>query len=331
MSNKRFGCLGFGLLILLCISVILNLILAAASARKMPALGKAGRAPRFDETVVLHGTGGGSDKVAVISLQGLISSSVAGTVGDTMIDDMKLGLQQAVDDEKVKAILLYVDSPGGEVTAADTIYNAVRKAREKKPVVVYMGSVAASGGFYVACGGSYLMANETTITGSIGVIIETLNYEQLMGKIGVQAVVFKSGAFKDILSGSRPMTEEEKAYIQKLVMQTYDKFLHVVASERGLNADTLRSGIADGRIISGTDALADKLINQTGYIEDAYEKARDLGHSPSAEIVKYEAKFHLGRLFRVLGKASMPKIEINLPEGVLPRLAPGRVYLLPGI
>ncbi len=109
-----------------------------------------------------------------------------------MIDDMKLGLQQAVDDDKVKAILLYVDSPGGEVTAADTIYNAVRKAREKKPVVVYMGSVAASGGFYVSCGGSYLMANETTITGSIGVIIETLNYEQLMGKIGVQAVVLRA-------------------------------------------------------------------------------------------------------------------------------------------
>lgn len=331
MSNKRFGCLGFGLLILLGLSVLLNLVLAAANARKMPNLSVGGRSEKFDETVVARGSGGSSDKIAIVSLQGLISSSIAGTVGDTMIDDMKLGLQQAVDDDKVKAILLYVDSPGGEVTAADTIYNAVRKAREKKPVVVYMGSVAASGGFYVSCGGSYLMANETTITGSIGVIIETLNYEQLMGKIGVQAVVFKSGAFKDILSGSRPMTDEEKAYIQKLVMQTYEKFLRVVASERGLNADTLRGGIADGRIISGTDALAAKLINQTGYIEDAYEKARSLAHSPDAEIVKYEAKFHFGRLFRMLGKASMPKIEINLPEGALPRLAPGRVYLLPGI
>ena len=107
---------------------------------------------------------------------------------------MKIQLQQAANDDKVKAVVLNIDSPGGEVTASDSIYNAVRKLRDggfgpparKKPVVVYMGSMAASGGFYVACGGTFLMANETTLTGSIGVIMETLNYQQLFGKVGLE-------------------------------------------------------------------------------------------------------------------------------------------------
>jgi len=268
MTNKRFGCFAVGLVVLLVFSVLFNLILLAANRHRLSShyLPK----PRpYDETTEDPGSGGSTDKVAIVSLEGLISSSISGSLGDSMVEDIKTALKQAVDDDKVKAILLHIDSPGGEVTASDAIYAAVRKARAKKPVVVYMGSVAASGGYYVACGGSYLMANETTITGSIGVIIETINYEQLLGKIGVSPVVFKSGAFKDILSGSRPMTEEEKAYIQGLVMQTYDKFVGIVSHERKLPMEQL-SPIADGRIISGMDAVHDRLIDKTGQIEDAF-------------------------------------------------------------
>src|SRR4051794_10314559 len=101
------------------------------------------------------------------------------------------------------------------------IYSWVVKARARKPVVVYMDSLAASGGYYVSCGGKYLMANETTITGSIGVIIQTLNYEQLMNKVGLASVVFKSGKFKDMLNGARPITPEEREYVKGLVMSTY--------------------------------------------------------------------------------------------------------------
>src|SRR5207237_413787 len=106
-------------------------------------------------------------------------------------DDMRAALQQARDDDRVKAIVLEVDSPGGEVTASDAIYSALVKARARKPVVIYMDSLAASGGYYVSCGGKFLMASETTITGSIGVIIQTLNYEQLFNKVGLASVVFK--------------------------------------------------------------------------------------------------------------------------------------------
>src|SRR2546430_15824077 len=107
-----------------------------------------------------------------------------------MVDDMRLALQQAREDNRVKAIILEINSPGGEVTAADQSNNAVTKARARKPVVIYMDSLAASGGYYIACGEKYLMANETTITGSIGVIIQTLNYEQLFNKVGLASVVF---------------------------------------------------------------------------------------------------------------------------------------------
>ena len=325
--NKRFGCLAIGLFLLLCLSGFLNLILIALNGPGFSPSHKQGGAPQFEERVVVNGSS--NDKIALITLRGLISSSVAGSLGESMVEDLKIALEQATHDSNVKAIILNIDSPGGEVTASDVIYNAVRKARAQKPVVVYMGSMAASGGFYVACAGSYLMANDTTITGSIGVIIHTLNYEQLFSKIGVESVVFKSGQFKDILSGSRAMTPEEKSYIQTLVMQTYGKIVGIVATERKLPEDQLRNGIADGRIISGTDALKEKLINELGLIEDAYAKAKQLGNASGASVIRYEAPFHFGKLGKLFGQSESAHVQISLTESLLPKLESGKLYLLP--
>ena len=280
--------------------------------------------------IVERGARGSGSKIAVISLRGLISTSIAGNVGESMVDDLRWQFEQARNDDNVRAVVLEIDSPGGEVTASDMIYNAVVKTRAKKPVVVYMESLAASGGYYVACGGKYLMANETSITGSIGVIIQTLNYQQLFDKIGLASVVFKSGKFKDMLNGARPITEEERAYVQSFVMKTYEKFLGIVARERNLPADGLRNGIADGRILSGRDALDFKLIDGLGQIEDAYAKAKELGHAADAKIVKYGAPFSLGRVFRMLTKSGDTKIELTLPGQLTPRLESGRAYFLPG-
>ena len=331
-TRRSSGCLFVTTLILLGLSVLLNLALLGsktASAKISGSRMLADRVPEFDEETLVGPAGSATDKIVQIAMRGIISSSVDGALGETMVDDLKMAMRQAADDKNIKAIVLYVDSPGGEVTASDMIYDAVKKAREKKPVVVYMGSLAASGGYYVACGGSWLMANETTITGSIGVIIQTLNYQQLLGKIGLDTVVFKSGQFKDILSGSRPMTEEEKSYIQNMVMQTYGKFVGIVAAERKMPEDELRSGIADGRIISGKDALGFKLINQLGQVEDAYDKARELGGAPGAAVVRYKAGFDLRRMFRFFGKAETSKIEVNVAERLMPPLESGKLYLLP--
>src|SRR5690606_27563341 len=118
------------------------------------------------------------------------------------------------------------------VTAADTIYHKVKQLAEKKPVIIYMDSMAASGGYYIACAGKEIYANQTTLTGSIGVIMSGLNYEQLFDKVGLRSMTFTSGKFKDVMSGSRTMTEEEQALIHGLVMDIYERFLTVVKEGR---------------------------------------------------------------------------------------------------
>ena len=299
-----------------------------AAFQRYAGVGEPDPIPRFREILLQRGSRGTADKIAVITMRGLISSSLPGTVTDSMVDDMRAALEQARDDNHVKAIVLEVDSPGGEVTASDAIYSALIKVRARKPVVVYMDSLAASGGYYVSCGGKYLMASDTTITGSIGVIIQTLNYEQLFNKVGLASVVFKSGKFKDMLNGARPITPEERELVQSFIMKTYDKFLGIVAKERNLPADLLRNTIADGRILSGKDAFDNKLIDGLGELDDAFAKAKQLGNAPEAKVVKYGPPFSLSRFLRIFGEADS-KIELQLPKQLIPQLESGRAYFLP--
>ena len=315
-------------IILLGLSVVLNLALVSGSGT---AIGVA-ELPKFNKSTLVSPQSHGADEVVVIYLRGLISGMQSGGFGDTLVDDIKLQLKQAGDDPSVKAVVLYIDSPGGEVTASDTIYNAVRKFRdEKKPVVIYMGSLAASGGYYVACGGKHIIANDTTFTGSIGVIMQTLKYKQLFEKVGLESVVFKSGKFKDMLSGSRDLTDDERDYINKMVMQTYDKFVGIVAKERNLPEDGLRNGLADGRVISGKDALEAKLIDQIGSIEDAYAKAMQLAGMKDAHVVRYDSPLGFGRFLRMLGKADAQRnVSVDLTASLAPKIEPGKLYFLPG-
>lgn len=336
-DQKKSGCLPIILFVLLCVSLLVNVALFTAQIgtfmeKANAAVSERSATERFSEVRIESGKNESADKIAVITLKGLIGSGVEGRLTSSMVDDIKIALRQAAADLNVRSIVFVVDSPGGEVTASDVIYNEVRAARERKPVVVYMDSIAASGGFYAACGGSYLMAHDTTLTGSIGVIIQTLKYKDLFGKIGLESVVFKSGQFKDILSGTRDMTDPEKKFIQDMVMETYDKFVGIVAAERKIPEAYLREHIADGRILSGKDAVTQKLVNGTGYIEDAYAKARELGEAPNAAIVRYDVPFKLTNFFRALGEtgsAQPRKVEIELPGALSPRLESGRMYLLP--
>jgi protease IV len=327
-ANRKLGCLSIFLFVALCASLFVNFVLMAAVFQRLGGIRETEPIPRFREILLQRGVRGSLDKVAVITMRGLISSSIPGTVSDSMVDDMRTALQQARDDNRVKAIVLEIDSPGGEVTASDAIYSAVLKTRARKPVVVYMESLAASGGYYVSCGGKFLMANETTITGSIGVIIQTLNYEQLFNKVGLASMVFKSGKFKDMLNGARPITPEERELVQNFIMKTYDKFLGIVAKERNLPADLLRNTVADGRILSGKDAFENKLIDGLGELDDAFAKAKQLGNAPDAKVVKYGPPFTLSRFFRIFGETDS-KIELQLPKQLVPQLESGRAYYLP--
>jgi protease IV len=327
-GNRTLGCLSIFLFIALCASLLVNFVLMIAAFQRLSGIREPEPIPRFREILLQRGARAATDKIAVIAMRGLISSSIPGNVSDSMVDDLRAALQQARDDSRVKAIVLEIDSPGGEVTASDEIYSAVVKTRTRKPVVVYMDSLAASGGYYVSCGGKFLMANETTITGSIGVIIQTLNYEQLFNKIGLASVVFKSGKFKDMLNGARPITPEERELVQNFIMSTYDKFLGIVAKERNLPADLLRNSIADGRILSGKEALQNKLIDGLGELDDAFAKAKQLANAPEAKVVKYGPPFSLARFLRVFG-GSESKIELQLPKQLVPQLESGRAYFLP--
>ncbi|HSI61741.1 MAG TPA: signal peptide peptidase SppA [Candidatus Saccharimonadia bacterium] len=332
--KKGIGCLIIFLVIALVVSVLFNFAAVIGIGLNESQLAFVRPKQKFTEVLEQDATNNSKDKIVQIDLEGIIASGPAGDLfssGGMNVDGIKRALEQASVDKTVRAIVLKVNSPGGEVTASDTLYHAVKEASKKKPVVVYMDSMAASGGYYLACGASKIVANETTLTGSIGVIIQTLNYSQTFDKIGLQTVTFASGAFKDSLSGARPMRDDEKAYIQNLVTQMYDKFLGIVSQARGIDTETLKNGIADGRVLTGKEALEKKLVDKVGYIEDAYALAKELSSASEAMVVRYQHNPSLSDIFGMLGEAQASKgtLKIDVSDRLLPRLEAGRMYLLP--
>ena len=181
------------------------------------------------------------------------------------------------ENKSVKAIVFRVDSPGGGVSASQEIYEEVKKTRVfGKPVVVSMGAVAASGGYYVSCGATKIVANPGTLTGSIGVIFQFLHFSELMNKIGVDQSTFKTGKYKDIGSPFRKTTEDEKRFFDQLLGDVYDQFVTVVATERKLDRKVV-VGYADGRVFTGRQARAYGLVDTLGTYEDAVSIAAKLG------------------------------------------------------
>jgi protease-4 len=326
---KRSGCALLLVFLALCASLFFNLVLVALlGTGGAESMASRGFMPALQEITVEDGAAG-AGKIAVIPVQGIIYTDDQTEWGTSMVDDIKNALQTALEDDSVKAVVLAVNSPGGEVTASDIIYHEVLKVQKKKPVVVAMTSLAASGAYYIACAADWIVANETTFTGSIGVIIQSLNYEGLFDKVGLDAVVFKSGKFKDMLSGSRPMTPEEQAYVEGMVMQVYERFLGIVSRARDLPADGLRETFADGRIITGKDAKEAGLVDQLGYVEDAYDKARVLADAPDAGVIRYQSGINFQRLLRLIGAGAQSKVQVQLDGAPRFRLQPGQAYLLP--
>ena len=326
---KRSGCALLLVFLALCASLFFNLVLMALlGTGGAESMASRGFMPALQEITVEDGVAG-AGKIAVIPVQGIIYTDDQTEWGTSMVDDIKNALRTALEDDSVKAVVLAVNSPGGEVTASDIIYHEVLKVQKKKPVVVAMTSLAASGAYYIACAADWIVANETTFTGSIGVIIQSLNYEGLFDKVGLDAVVFKSGKFKDMLSGSRPMTPEEQAYVESMVMQVYERFLGIVSRARDLPADGLRDTFADGRIITGKDAKEAGLVDQLGYVEDAYDKARALADAPDAGVIRYQSGINFQRLLRLIGAGAQSKVQVQLDGAPRFRLQPGQAYLLP--
>jgi protease-4 len=229
--------------------------------------------------------------VALITVEGPITSGATDLTGGASSRRIAAYLERAKKDPTVKAIVLRVDSPGGGVTASDEIRNAVLKARARgKVVVVSMGSIAASGGYYLAAPADRIVANPTSLTGSIGVITVIPNLVGLLEKLGVAPETFKSGPFKDSSSGLRPLNAEDRRLWQALVDELYERFVTVVAEGRGLDPATVRA-LADGRVFSGRQALALKLVDELGDLPEAIALAgrlSGLGDDPA--VVRYQER-----------------------------------------
>ncbi|NPB07872.1 MAG: signal peptide peptidase SppA [Aquificae bacterium] len=194
-------------------------------------------------------------------------------------------IEKLKDSRSVVALVLVVDSPGGSVGASQEIYRAIERFREAgKPVVVSMGNVAASGGYYVASAGTYIYANPGTITGSIGVIITHVAYRELLQKLGIKTTTVKTGKFKDTLSPFRELTEEEKAYLQETINDALEQFIQAILKYRRekIPEERLRE-IADGRIFTGRKAKELGLVDGLGSLQDAIQKARELSGYPDAK------------------------------------------------
>jgi len=200
------------------------------------------------------------DKIAIVEIKGVISQS------SWIIEE----LRQYLEDDGVKAIILRIDSPGGGVGPAQEIYREVMKIKLKKKVVTSMGSVAASGGYYVACASDLIVANPGTITGSIGVIMQFSNFEELLKKIGIKGMVLKSGEHKDIGSPFREMTPEEKAIMQEVLDNVHQQFIQAVADGRKLDRSKVIQ-VADGRILTGEQAKNLGLVDQMGNLQDTID------------------------------------------------------------
>ncbi len=275
--------------------------------------------------------GNTSRQIAVISIRGVIARSFQSSF---MSDEQGAGsiricreIREAIEDDSVVGIILDMDTPGGEVVASDEIRKAVDQCRKAgKNVVTCIHTAGASGGYFIASGSDWIVANSMSLTGSVGVIMSGMQYTGLMEKIGVKPKVYRSGNFKDIGSGSREATPAEEAYLNALIQETFQQFCQVIADGRPQyfkDAQAVRNAeFGDGRPVSGAMALKLKLIDQLGDFDTAVAKARELTGVSDAAVVRRSSKSDwVDRLFSMAMRQPELKIQgitdTTLPEGRL--------------
>jgi protease-4 len=284
-------------------------------------------------------------KIAVIEIEGVISSGDSDRRGHNLVDDVRKQFKAAEKDSAVKAVILKVNSPGGEVLASDEIHNAIRdfQVDSGKPVIASMQTLAASGGYYVSAPCRWIVANDMTLTGSIGVIMHGMNFSGLMDKVGIRAETYKSGKFKDMLSPFRHENEiepEEHEMLHALIMETYGKFTNIVATgrseayransklkDKGRKLSDEWASYADGRVLSGTQAHDLGFVDELGDFHKAVERAEKLAGISNANLIEYREPFDFSDFFHLLGQTEPQSLKVDL--GVkMPNLQPGCLYFI---
>lgn len=256
------------------------------------------------------------ERIGVVEITGMLSGS----------DPVVRQLVSFKKDDSIKAVILRVDSPGGAVAPSQEIHDEVIRVAAKKPVVVSMASVAASGGYYVSIPAHRIVANPGTITGSIGVIMQFTNLEELYGKLGLKSLVVKSGEHKDIASPFRPMSSEDRKILQGVIDDVYDQFVSAVAEGRNLSVEKVRN-LADGRIFTGRQAKEIGLVDELGGMQDAVGIAKDLAGISGEPKLVYPPK-DKENLLKYFVEESASQVGRMLQESQ--RTAPAMQYLWTG-
>ncbi|HQY87812.1 MAG TPA: signal peptide peptidase SppA [Tepidisphaeraceae bacterium] len=279
---------------------------------------------KIEEVTVASGS---SSKIAIIPLDGMIANArVGGGVmgqSENKVALFEQQLAQAESDPNVKAVVLRINSPGGTVTGSDAVYELVKrfKERSKKPVIASCQELTASGGYYVALASDRIVAQPTSVVGSIGVIFQTFNVTGTMNMIGLKSETIKSGEMKDMGSPFKEMTAHDRQVMQALIDEYFARFKGLVGEHRHLSGNKLDS-VSDGRIFSGEQAFKLGLIDQLGTLEDAIDVAREMGGAKGAKAIMYRRPYGPAGSIYASSDAPVPEaaggVNINLPESALP-------------
>lgn len=301
MSGKRWAALGIAIGLFL-VSILINFLSAFAFKgvkTDVTDLFTASEQP-FTEEVVKDGND--LKKIAILEVDGVIqdtgeAESLLQNSGYNHQEFLKM-LDYVKDNDSVKGIIIRVNSPGGGVVESAEIHNKVLQIEKKtkKPVYISMGSMAASGGYYISTAAKKIYASPETLTGSLGVIMQGMNYEGLAKKYGVDFVTIKSGQYKDIMSPTRKMTDEERQILQRMINNSYEGFVKVISEGRHMPVDEVKK-IADGRIYDGRQAKDLNLIDGYGYLEDVISSMKKDENLNGAEVVRFSDSLGIGSLF----------------------------------
>lgn len=270
---------------------------------------------------------GGPEKIAQIYIEGVIEEDMESdpVFGYSFLMDQ---LDQVLADDMVKAVVLRVNTPGGSVVASDEIYEKIVELKQHgKKVVVSMGSTAASGGYYISAPADKIYANRATLTGSLGVIFSFYNFAELADKYGLSEVVIKSGRYKDIGSPLRAMAPEEKEIFQKLVDESYQRFVDIIAKGRNMPRERVLQ-LADGRVYSGLQAQSLGLVDELGDLEEATQGAKELSGYPNASVIRYLEPFAIDSLFGEFLTLKSQNIDLlGIKQAISPDQPPQLQYL----
>ncbi len=299
---------------------------------------------KLEEEEVDQGKGWAADKIAIIEVEGMLVNARSGGFLQPTENSLSLFTQQlkhAAEDPAVKAVVLRVNSPGGTVSTSDAMYQMVKDFRQKthKPVIASAQEVAASGAYYVSCAADKIIAQPTTVVGSIGVIFNSLDFEGTLDKIGARSWAIKSGPLKDMGSPFKHLTAREEAVMQEMVDEYFIRFQQIVSSNRPVTERPPATmpadyeGVYSGRVFSGEQAMQLGLVDQTGLLADAINVARKMANARGAKVVMYKRPYGYGGSIYATSpirspradvlKLELPGIGTNLPSGFYYLWRPG--------